>query len=51
MRDRLRAAECPSDIIDQIGGWLSHGVGNTYGKGYPIENLTRWLRNQFQIYH
>ena len=51
MRDRLRAAECPSDIIDQIGGWLSHGVGNTYGKGYPIENLTLWLRNQFQIYH
>ena len=27
MRDRLRAVECPSDVIDQIGGWLTHGVG------------------------
>ena len=26
MRDRLRAVECPSDIIDQIGGWLTSGV-------------------------
>ena len=25
MRDRLRAVECPSDLIDQIGGW-SNGV-------------------------
>ena len=23
MRDRLREVECPSDIIDQIGGWQS----------------------------
>ena len=35
MRDRLRAVECPSEIIDQIGGWLTHGVGNSYGNGYP----------------
>ena len=27
MRDRLRAVECPSDIIDQIGGWATEGVG------------------------
>ena len=27
MRDRLRAVECPSDIIDQIGGWSSSTVG------------------------
>ena len=27
MRDRLRAVECPSDIIDQIGGWSSGKVG------------------------
>ena len=25
MRDRLREVECPSDIIDQIGGWQSGG--------------------------
>jgi integrase len=27
MRDRLRAVQCPSDIIDQIGGWKTAGVG------------------------
>jgi integrase len=36
MRDRLRAVECPGDVIDQIGGWLTPGVGNSYGLGYPI---------------
>ena len=35
MRDRLRAVDCPSEVIDQIGGWLTHGVGNSYGNGYP----------------
>ena len=33
MRDRLRAVECPSEIIDQIGGWLTNGVGISYGNG------------------
>ena len=36
MRDRLRSVECPSDIIDQIGGWLTQGVGDSYGLGYPV---------------
>jgi len=44
MRDRLRAVECPSEIIDQIGGWLTHGVGNSYGNGYPESILLQWLR-------
>lgn len=43
MRDRLRAVECPSDIVDQIGGWQSVGVGHGYGRGYPIEVTARWL--------
>ena len=34
MRDRLRAVECPSDMIDQIGGWATAGVGQAYGEGY-----------------
>ncbi len=34
MRDRLRAVECPSEIIDQIGGWTPTGVGATYGRGF-----------------
>ena len=44
MRDRLRAVECPSDIIDRIGGWLTAGVGQTYGKGYSLGVLIRWMR-------
>ena len=26
-RDRLRAVECPSEIIDQLGGWSLKSVG------------------------
>jgi integrase len=43
MRDRLRAVQCPSDIIDQIGGWQTAGVGQGYGKGYELNILGSWL--------
>ena len=43
IRDRLRAVECPSDIIDQIGGWLTQGVGASYGKGYNPAVMQKWL--------
>ena len=43
MRDRLRAVECPADIIDQIGGWSRKGVGESYGRGYQVEQLWGWL--------
>ena len=43
MRERLRAVECPSDIIDQIGGWLSSSVGSSYGKGYSVAILAKWM--------
>jgi len=43
MRDRLRAIECPADIVDAIGGWATQGVGHTYGSGYPLEVLHRWM--------
>ena len=36
MRDRLRAVECPSEMIDQIGGWANRSVGEGYGDGYGI---------------
>jgi len=36
MRDRLRAVNCPSDMIDQIGGWSSGKLGEGYGEGYSI---------------
>ena len=43
MRDRLRAVECPKEIIDQIGGWSSSDVGETYGEGFPLTNLSEWV--------
>ena len=43
MRDRLRAVECPADIIDAIGGWSTEGVGQSYGKGYDLTILKRWM--------
>jgi len=36
LRDRLRAIQCPSDMIDQIGGWTTAGVGQSYGDGYGL---------------
>ena len=44
MRDRLRAVECPKDIIDQIAGWASISVGEAYGDGYPLEVLSKWIK-------
>ena len=38
MRDRLRAVQCPSDMIDQIGGWTTAGAGQAYGEGYTLKN-------------
>lgn len=43
MRGRLRAVECPSDIVDHIGGWRTEGVGQSYGQGYPLNVATRWM--------
>ena len=40
MRDRLRAVECPIDMIDQIGGWRSVAtIGVGYGKGYGLDKI------------
>ena len=44
-RDRLRAVECPSDIIDQLGGWSLKSVGQGYGKGYKLSILGKWMKN------
>jgi hypothetical protein len=35
--------ECPSDIVDAIGGWKTAGVGHGYGEGYTLEVLNRWI--------
>jgi len=37
MRDRLRAADVNPEIIDDICGWSSQSVGQSYGDGYSLE--------------
>ena len=44
MRDRLRAVECPKEIVDQIGGWSSSDVGETYGDGFSLNILSDWMK-------
>ena len=49
MRDRLREVECPSEIIDQIGGWARSGVGDSYGEGYSLSKLHEYLEKITQV--
>ena len=43
LRDRLRAVQCPSEMIDQIGGWSSGKIGEGYGEGFNIDVILKWL--------
>ena len=43
MRDRLRAEEYPSEIIDATSDWLSACAGNSNGGGYPFEVKQKWM--------
>ena len=43
LRDRLRAIECPADIINAIGGWVTEGVGHQYGKGHRLTVMHGWM--------
>ena len=43
-RDRLREVECPSEIIDQLGGWRLKSVGQGYGKGFKLLILKTWIK-------
>ena len=42
MRDRLRAIECPAEMIDQIGGWARVGIGAGYGEVFSVPMLKKW---------
>ena len=50
MPDQLRAVECPSEVIDQISGWLTDIVGDWYGDGYPEAILQQWLMKVLLLY-
>ena len=43
LRDRLRAVQCPSEMIDQIGGWSSGKIGEAYGEGFSVCSLQKSL--------
>jgi integrase len=45
LRDRLRAVQCPTDMIDQIGGWATAGVGQAYGEGYSLLTMQAKLNS------
>jgi len=47
-RDRLRAAEVPSEAIDFLGGWARRGVGAAYGEGYSAEQLISYVSRILQ---
>ena len=44
MRDRLRAVNCPSDMIDQIGGWSKKSIGEGYGEGFQLKQIQHMMR-------
>ena len=44
LRDKLRAVETSSQIADVLGGWASKTVGQSYGKGYDLRVLQRWMK-------
>ena len=44
LRERRRAVQCPSDMIDQIGGWATAGVGQAYGEGYDLKSTFQQLQ-------
>lgn len=44
MRDRLRDVGCPTELVDQIGGWSKDAnVGQSYGVGYRLATMHHWL--------
>ena len=49
MRDRLREVQCPADMIDQIGGWSTAGLGQAYGEGYGLNKKSGCLRKIIEL--
>ena len=36
-RDRLREAEVDAELTDQLGGWASSSIGQSYGSGHTLQ--------------
>ena len=39
-----RLVESIIDIIDRIGGWSASSIGASYGKGYELPVLAKWMK-------
>ena len=48
MRDLLRHADVPPHIIDAIGGWGSNSVGESYGRGYSLNQKLDALKKALE---
>jgi integrase len=44
MRDRMREAGTPRDVIDAIGGWSHDNVGESYGKGHGLQMKVKYMQ-------
>jgi integrase len=42
-RDRLRVVNCPTEMIEQLGGWSSANVGSRYGRGFELKLKLKFL--------
>jgi integrase len=42
-RDRLRATDCPLEVLDALGGWSTPGVGTNYGKGHSLADKLLYM--------
>ena len=43
-RDRLREAEVDLELTDQLGGWASSSVGQSYGTGHTLEQKHKTIQ-------
>ena len=49
-RDRLRAVNVPSHMIDQLGGWSLQSVGQGYGDVYSLHQTSCWFLKTLSRY-
>jgi len=36
--------KAPTDMIDQLGGWSLQSIGQGYGDGYPLSQISESLQ-------